>query len=378
MSKTRKLLSVLVALAMLISTFALTVGAAAAYEDEDATFTQSWDLGTPVDNGDGTWSVDVMLTADYAVGAIQFQISNTDNAAVELVEGIPGDAMTDDYNASISVFNDTGIVSIIPEPTEDAAAGLDLAEGGVIVTLVFNVTGSATIAIIDDAKNADNPDGKLIALRMPDGVLTTGSPVAGQIVESVGSSQVIGASAAEAPTLGVIDGTIGVIDTARTVVGSEDYGTAEYVTGYIYGVEPENFETVDSVFEVVGDGSIEIVANAAGSEAGTGTLVNVIDTEGTVVETYCLIIFGDVNGDGMVSADDSINIELHDSYMYEEGLDGMQYCEAELLFAGDVTGDDFLSVDDSIDIELHDAYMYENGSDGMRLYQADVMAILGY
>jgi hypothetical protein len=374
----KKLLSVFVALMMVVSMFAI-VANAAGYEDDEtaAEYTQDWALSEPVDNGDGTWTVDVLLTTNYGTGPIQFVLTNTDTSVAYIKSVTLGDAIPESYNASVSVSTAKGKVMII---ADTANTGTITAEeiDGVIATVVYTYAGegSAEIAIDDNAKSATNVAGTLIAARMSDGDLVTGDPITGQTV-TVGDSVIIG-GAAEAPTLGVIDGTIGVIDTARTVVGSEDYGTAEYVTGYIYGVEPENFETVDSVFEVVGDGELEIIANAAGSEAGTGTLVNVIDTEGTVVETYCLIIFGDVNGDGMVSADDSINIELHDSYMYEEGLDGMQYCEAELRFAGDVTGDDFLSVDDSIDIELHDAYMYENGSDGMRLYQADVMAILGY
>lgn len=148
------------------------------------------------------------------------------------------------------------------------------------------------------------------------------------------------------------------------------------VTGYIYGVEPENYETVDSIFEVVGDGELEIIATDAGSEAGTGTIVNVRDFDGNVVETYCLIIFGDVNGDGAITAEDSIIGELHDAWMYEEGADGMRMCKTEVVFAGDLDMDGDITATDTIDIEFHDAYMYEAGADGMRMYQSDVIARL--
>jgi hypothetical protein len=95
----------------------------------------------------------------------------------------------------------------------------------------------------------------------------------------------------------------------------DGYGTGDATfTGYIYGVEPEASETVDAIFEVVGDGELEIIANEAGSEAGTGTIVNVLDLDGNVVETYVLVIFGDVNGDGAVDISDSFDIELHDNW----------------------------------------------------------------
>ena len=58
----KKLLSVFVALMMVVSMFAI-VANAAGYEDDEtaAEYTQDWALGEPVDNGDGTYSVDKEL-----------------------------------------------------------------------------------------------------------------------------------------------------------------------------------------------------------------------------------------------------------------------------------------------------------------------------
>ena len=374
----KKILSVLVAIMMVASMLSVCAFAASySYEDEDtaAEYTQDWALGEPVDNGDGTWSVDVYLTTNYATGPIQFVLTNSDNTVATIEDVILGDAIPADYSATLSVSKSKGKVMIIAD-----TAGVSTITGeeidGVIATVVYTYAGagSATIAIKNDAKSEANPAGTLIAARMNDGDLVTGTGITGQTV-TVGGSVVIGGGAeAEAPTLGVIDGTIGVIDTTRTTMGDFD---ATEVTGYIYGVEPEAYETIDMVFEVVGDGEIEIVPNAAGSECGTGTLVNVLDLGGNVVETYCLIIFGDINGDGMVTVDDSIDGEMHDLYMYEAGADGMRICSTEVIFAGDINFDGDITADDTIIIEMHDNYMYEEGSDGMRMYQADVMSLLG-
>ena len=373
MSKTRKLLSVLVALMMVVSMFALTANAAG-YEDDEtaAEYTQDWALGEPVDNGDGTWSVDVYLTTNYGTGPIQFVLTNSDTSVAAIKSVTLGDAIPADYNATVSVSKAKGKVMII---ADTAGTGTIAAEeiDGVIATVVYTYAGegSAEIAIDDNAKSATNVAGTLIAARMSDGDVVTGDPITGQTV-TVGDSVIIG-GAAEAPTLAVIDGTAGVIDTTRTSMGDWD---AETVTGYIYGVEPEYGETVDAIFEVAGDGELEIIANAAGSEAGTGTIVNVLDLDGNVVETYVLIIFGDIDGDGAITVLDAIDGELHDAYMYENGADGMRICATEIIFAGDVDVDGDITVLDTIDIELHDAYMYEMGSDGMRMYQADVIAKL--
>ena len=375
MSKTRKLLSVVVALMMVVSMFAMTANAAYYYEDEAeaAKNTQPWALSEPVENSDGTYTVDVSLTTNYATGPIQFVLTNTDTSVAAIKSVTLGDAIPASYNATLSVSKANGKVMIIADTADTATITAEEIDG-VIATVVYTYagSGSATIAIEDDAKSATNVGGSLIAARMGDGDVVTGDPITGQTV-TVGDSVIIG-SAAQAPTLAVIDGTIGVIDTSRTEY-TEDFMTCN---GYIFGVEPENGETVLDVFEVVGDVEIEIVANEAGSEAGTGTIVNVLDLDGNVVETYVLIIFGDVDGDGSVGASDSMDIDNHDVWMYDKGYDGMRINAPEILLAGDIDVDDNVGASDSMGIDNHDVYMYEEGSDGMRMYQADVMARLGY
>lgn len=373
----KKLLSVFVALMMVVSMFAI-VANAAGYEDDEtaAEYTQDWALSEPVDNGDGTWTVDVLLTTNYGTGPIQFVLTNTDTSVAAIKSVTLGDAIPESYNATVSVSKAKGKVMII---ADTAGTGTIAAEeiDGVIATVVYNYAGegSAEIAIDDNAKSATNVAGTLIAARMSDGDLVTGDPITGQTV-TVGDSVIIG-DAAEAPTLAVIDGTIGVIDTTRTSEYCDEDGNPVdegIFTGYIYGVEPEASETVDAIFEVVGDGELEIIANEAGSEAGTGTIVNVLDGNGDVVESYVLVIFGDVNGDGMVDGSDSFDINLHDAWMYDLSSNGMRFELAYQAFAGDVNCDYMVDGSDSFDVDLHDAWMYEAGSDGMRMYQADVMA----
>lgn len=373
----KKLLSVFVALMMVVSMFAI-VANAAGYEDDEtaAEYTQDWALSEPVDNGDGTWTVDVLLTTNYGTGPIQFVLTNTDTSVAAIKSVTLGDAIPESYNATVSVSKAKGKVMII---ADTAGTGTITAEeiDGVIATVVYTYAGegSAEIAIDDNAKSATNVAGTLIAARMSDGDLVTGNPITGQTV-TVGDSVIIG-SAAEAPTLAVIDGTIGVIDTTRTSEYCDEDGNPVdegIFTGYIYGVEPEASETVDAIFEVVGDGYMTVVANEAGSEAGTGTVVEVYDNSDNLVASYVLVIFGDVNGDGFIDAYDALDTELHDAWGYATSSNGMRMEYAYQVFAGDVNCDTMLDAYDALDIELHDAWGYPSATDGMRMYQSEIIA----
>lgn len=385
MSKTRKLLSVVLALAMVVSMFAVSVNAASYYyetEESKADYTQTWGLSTPVKNADGTYSVNVSLKTDYATGPIQFVLTNSNSTVASIKSVSLGAGIPASYNAEIYVGKSSGKVMIISDTSGGSAIAATEIDG-VIATVVYTYSGSgsATIAIQNSPKSATNVNGTLIAARMSNANIVTGDAITGQTVTSVGNSVTIGASAK--PTLAVIEDTIGVIDTTRTAEMWDDDNFAPLegdttFTGYIYGVEPEYGETVADVFEVKNGGSLSYTYLDSESETeGTGTIVKVLDTDGkTVLETYVLVIFGDVNGDGLVDSGDAGDIQLHDNYAYEASSNGMRMEFAYQVFASDINVDGSVDTSDSGDIQLHDNYGYEAGSDGMRMYQADVMANL--
>lgn len=377
MSKTRKILSLVIAVAMLISVFAVS---AFAYTPTDVdrngnAYTQTWALSEARDNGDGTWSVDVSLTTNYKVGPIEFTVENTNNSGVVLSGAALGAAVPAAWNAEINYYNSTGRVMIIP-----STAGKNTLDGavmsGVIATLTYTVAdgASADINIKNDPKG-DGADigGTLIAARAGD--IISDKAVYGQTVLSVGETRHIGGGSAAAPELAVIDGTAGVINTDKTEMSDADGNIVE-VNGYIYGVEPERGETVEDLFEVTGDGSIAVVANDAGSDCGTGTLVNVLDADGNVVATYVLIIFGDIDGDGQITVDDAASMEYSAAYMLETASGTYEDCP-QLWFAGDLDGDGAVTVDDAAIAEFHAAYMYEDSAEGDgRFYQSNIIDLL--
>ncbi len=384
MSKTRKLLSVVLALAMVVSMFAVSVNAASYYyetEESKADYTQTWGLSTPVKNADGTYSVNVSLKTDYATGPIQFVLTNSNSTVASIKSVSLGAGIPASYNAEIYVGKSSGKVMIISDTSGGSAIAATEIDG-VIATVVYTYSGSgsATIAIQNSPKSATNVNGTLIAARMSNANIVTGDAITGQTVTSVGNSVTIGASAK--PTLAVIEDTIGVIDKTRTSEGWDglsDMATDSGVfTGYIYGVEPEYGETIADVFEVKNGGSMQLTYLDPESETeGTGTIVEVLDTDGkTVLETYVLVIFGDVNGDGYIDDGDALDAGLHNVYGYTDSADGMRMDRAYQIFAGDVNCDGFVDDGDALDMTLHNVYGYVDGADGMRMYQADVMANL--
>ncbi len=315
MSKTRKILSLVLALAMIVSTFAVSAFAAASYEsEEDVTakkYNQTWALSEPVDNGDNTYTVDVNLTTDYATGAIQFVLTNTAAASVTYDSIALGDAIPEDYNAEIAAFekvNDDGTskvtVMIIPT-TYDVSTITAEAIDGVIAQVTYTlVSGSATIAIDNNPVSATNPAGTLIAGRASDGNLVTSDMITGQVVAITegAESVTIGSSAlpsdlAKKASLPA-NATNIVIDTKKTFGGQYD--------GVVYGYTGKSFMNttyLTNSLEATNEGTLTFSRSIGKTGYGTGTVITVTGKDGGV-KTYVVVIFGDCDGNGLVNTAD--------------------------------------------------------------------------
>ncbi len=138
-------------------------------------------------------------------------------------------------------------------------------------------------------------------------------------------------------------------------------------TGTIYGFDTlgwnDNFEVdgtiADFVTTAYGDDYLEVIPTDGGET--TGTVVNVLDEEGNVVESYVYIYFGDVDMDGLVGSADAMVCEYYE--MMYEGFDNLAS-----FMAGDLDGDAMPGLSDAGVMENYEI-MYE----GMR-FQADVGA----
>lgn len=378
----KKLLSVVLALALVFSCFAVSAFAIGGlgYEDNDADkalYAQTWALGEPVNNGNGTYSVDVKLKAAYGVGTMQFVVNKTINAGSLTLKSV---AVGKDIPAvwlATAPFNDAnGKVMIVPNPAVDAVPALDCTTEKVVATLTYTASAdvAATLAIDLNAKTQTNPAGTLFAARMSDKNVVTGTSILGQNVNPTNTVAIGNAAPpAQAPELVVVDGTLGVIDTSRTMLDEQDIdgdGDMQEVDGYLLGYDIDVNSSIDELFTIEGDGTMEIVATAEGSEAATGTMVNVVDNDGKVVATYVLIVFGDIDGNGFAEPADASVIEQHDAWLFGEY--GRIYSYQE--FAADLDVNGAAEPADASMVEQHDAWLL---GDLGRIDVAGIIAELG-
>ncbi len=318
MSKTRKILSVVLALAMILSTFAISAFAAAAYESEEdiaaGLYNQTWALSEPVDNGDDTYTVDVSLTTDYKTGVIQFVLTNTDIAAVEYTSIELGDAIPADYNADISAMasaKDPSALNVMIIPSTVGVSTITATPiDGVIAKVTYTlVSGSADITLKDDAASEANPAGTLIAARVSDGNIVTGDMITGQNATiDLGTVTIKGEDAVLpsdlAKTASAEAGII--IDTTKTFGGQ--------YAGVVYGFTQAANNTFASTtyltnnLEATNGGSLSFKNTIGTRGYSTGTEITVTGLDGTS-KKYIVVIFGDVNSDCVINGNDLKDIQ---------------------------------------------------------------------
>ncbi len=97
------------------------------------------------------------------------------------------------------------------------------------------------------------------------------------------------------------------VETAEPVLGGLETGIVDTENGYVYGVTAG--EDVNLFFSVE-NGSFKMVANDQGVTNGTGATLVVMNDKGDEVGYFTLVIFGDVNGDGAITAADSDTVGI--------------------------------------------------------------------
>lgn len=324
----KKLLSVMLALVMVLSVFSVCAFAANVnYEDPEAeeAYTQMWYLETANEpDANGNYTVDVYLETNYLVGAISFRV---DAIGATLKSAEVSDFIFDDegYNPNFQVNKSKGEIFIIPEPADTAAKGLDFSSAQLVATLTYTLTDpSATITLNNDAKLIGN-DGKLVAVRLADGVLACDADAMfyGQwVVDAEYNDVALGDPISEV--------TLGAEEIANPVLSGVDGGVVDNETGYVYGV-PAGADAND--YFAVENGSFSI------AETVTGAVLIVKNAAGEPFAAYTLIIFGDVNGDGEVTATDANTVA---NASLGGVIDGDAY-----LFAADVNGDTEITATDA-------------------------------
>jgi hypothetical protein len=320
MSNTKKILSIVLAVVMAFSVFSIC-----AFADTD---TATWTLEVTDTSGNplpGTIStgdqvlVTVKLQTNFYVGTVGLPVVFSDafeyvDASVNQVDiygaGATRKAFNDDFDAGISGTNAVYAV-YVPNSGASGVGSPMYSSATTILSFVLEAVNEATADISIPAsmqKTAGNPGGKFYCGSRASSDVTTDENMVGQTFNVSSPVSVIISDVVATPELQGIN--TGVVDNDN---------------GYVYGV-PASTSVSDfaNYFTVTNGGSFTISGN------GTGATLTVKDAGGTDITTYTLIIFGDVNGDGIIAASD-VNVILL-SFL-ETPLSGYQ------AVAADVNGD---------------------------------------
>ena len=132
---------------------------------------------------------------------------------------------------------------------------------------------------------------------------------------------------------------------------------------YIYGLVPDITKTLfeSNFIQLSDNGRLQYTPNT--ESFGTGTIIELIDnTTQLVKETYTVIIFGDVNGDGNIDSIDAGTIVDYENYISTWD----PTADAAYIKAGDLNGDGTIdSIDAGIAVDAENYMVTIDQSTGL-------------
>lgn len=360
MTKAKKAISVVLAVVMIAGLFAF--GAFAA--DQNATITVSASE-TQVEVG-ATVTVTVAATTDYYAAATSVPVYY-DTAAFDLVPG----SVTPSADLYGTGYTDTAIntteagcvmVAFIPKAGGTAKQLNNTTLFTFQLTAKANAQASSIATKADDQKTATNIGGKLYLGAYSTADVNTATVTAvGQEFTLTNTAVTIGSVVTEPNTLVIKDDFINASSVVVDKYADEFFGFSSGITGVIYGIETlgyaDGFNTYyalsDALTTTLGDSYLRITASSAEGYESTGTLIEVLDADGSsVLETYYFVYFGDVNGDGYIDNVDGTAVKTY-------ALNGTSLDTIQAMIAGDTNGDTYT---DNVDgTALSTAVMSDSG-----------------
>ena len=295
--KNKKLIAIIVAVVLVVSIFAIGTMA----NTKNTSISISIDK-TELSAGQSA-TVTVKASADYPVATASIPVFydktmvTVSNATATLTDYAVSNVTTDLTAVDSSkIYENSAINSekfgfVLVTYIGGAGDTVSAIENKTVLTFTITaksaVSGEALVkCVTESAKTEENVAGMLYF-----GTTTSGTTIT-SIPENVENINVTNASTSATITSGSAD-----------LVAKSDMPTAiDSTNKYVYGITPgDNIED----YIKVNNGSYELVANSSGKTNGTGATVKVKNSSGTVVDTYTIIIFGDVNGDGAITVTDA-------------------------------------------------------------------------
>lgn len=336
MKKKNKIIAIIVALALIVSVF--VVGTVAN--------TKNTSIAISIDKTELTAgqsaTVTVTASADYPVATASIPVFYdktmvTVSNATATLTGYAVAEVTTDLTAvdSAKIYANTNISSskfgfVLVTYIGGANDTVSTIDNKTILTFIItakaDVSGDALVkCVTESAKTEDNIEGMLYF-----GATTSGTTIT-SIPENVENIDVENASKSATIVTGGVD-----------LVAKADMPTViDNTNKYIYGITAG--DSVEDYIQV-NNGSYELVANSSGYTNGTGATVNVKNSSGTVVDIYTVIIFGDVDGNGIVDGTDNLSIMQYVADSNVNSLEGFQLWASDLDASGETDGTDGLTI----------------------------------
>lgn len=311
MVKSKKILSLALALVMALGV--LTMGVFAAKTTPTATFTVSASASEVATGDEVTITVKANATETFYAGPMSLPIEYDASLFEYVADSATVANIYGESTTKSAVKADAGKLTVALTPSTSGAVTAPDLNGANLTVLTFKLkaigsTGSGTVAIANDQKTAANIDGKFYC-----GSFDSVNPKTaelteiGQTLNRVDTTISYKGGAVEAADLeltakGTEDGV--VIDTRITFGGQYD--------GAVYGFKQVNATTfrannnyITNSVQATNEGSLSIARSFNTAGWSTGTIITVLNKDGSESKKYIVIIFGDVNCDGLINGNDT-------------------------------------------------------------------------
>ncbi len=349
MKKNKKIIGIILSITIVVSLLATVLIATANAKETSVNISVD---KTELKTGESA-TVSVAVTTNYPVATMSIPVFY-DKTLVDVSEPV---ATLDNYSVKNAIIDtqsaDSGKIYANTGITDAkfgfvlvnyiGSAGAQVPENINSVVLSFtitakeNVSGTAAVKCVTKSQKTDSN----VA-----GMMYFGTPVNGRTIdaipENVETVNLTNAVQNIKITSVSSANTIKLKENAPYEAVIDKFNCGEY-NGTIYGIDTLGLDDdgmadgtlADFLTTAYGDEYLEIVVGESGVET-TGTLINVLDADGNVVETYVFVYFGDVDMDGYLTSNDGFLAEE-----YEFTYEGLDY--SFQLMAIDVDGDGMVS-----------------------------------
>lgn len=329
MSNIKKIIGVVLALVMALSV--ATVAFAAPEDNYSITFTAD---KTTISEGE-TATVEVKVTANFNVSAMTIPVffdntkvavtaapAATDQAELERttiasVDSEEYNDLTRFYKGTTYTEADHGVVALNYLPvTGDAIRQYN--NETVMTLTVTALAGASGASVIEclstTVKTNDNPSGTLLIAKNKSGTAVVDSE--GEVVDNgnvAGATTTITIAGGAEPAdldltaAGTTNGV--VIDKNKTFGGQYDGAVYGFTQAAANTFKNDKFITTNTQATNGGSLSIKtsdnkVIADGKSGNFGTGATITVLNSDGSTSKTYVVVIFGDLDGNGLINPTD--------------------------------------------------------------------------